>query len=426
MEPRQEERSDPKVVSSVVNSVFRGIAGSEKHAYLKFLAASIESLLPKYSSRWGITLFEHQQRIRLNVGWVEALALDKNGLRVLVDKKSSPHGIKLDDRHFRNAPGCDIAPVPINKLTQVLPSLISSHQMAVAVAAKRNTNESIRQSHSPGIIRFLSEFIQRPLPDPSYALPVKLHLLNGGYGNGDKELLEKTVKHDCRAKSWVVPKSASVGDDVVINVADCGLFAVGKIASRTKPRRDWKNRYGADLNDIQLIDPPIPLAEVQRFIPELKWTRYPRSITTPTPEIAEKIRGLISVEKARSRSDIPRANPTEIMNIASLELLRPTTKIQRLIYQRIRSAKVRKAVLERASGICEGCEKAAPFKNSDGLPFLETHHTKRVAEDGPDDPRYVIALCPNCHRRTEYGEDAKSFNATLARILTNLYSRVEK
>lgn len=266
---------------------------------------------------------------------------------------------------------------------------------------------------------------ERSDPSSHYQKSPPLHLLNGGYGNGDKELLEQLAGSDGRAKLWVVPKSAAVGDEVVINVAEFGLFATGKIASPTRPHPDayWRerHRYGADLRDIRLINPPIPLEEVQRRIPDLGWARYARSIATPSPENAKRIRKLLLTETMKGGSDLDLASPSEIMSIASLDTPRIAAKAQRVINQRIRSARVRKLVLERADGLCEGCEKPAPFKDNHGFPFLETHHTIRAAEDGPDDPRYVIALCPNCHRRTDYGEDAKSFNNSLIQRLAKLY-----
>ena len=39
----------------------------------------------------------------------------------------------------------------------------------------------------------------------------------------------------------------------------------------------------------------------------------------------------------------------------------------------------------------------------------------RRADDGPDHPAHVIALCPNCHRRAHYAGDAKAFNTVLKR-----------
>lgn len=68
----------------------------------------------------------------------------------------------------------------------------------------------------------------------------------------------------------------------------------------------------------------------------------------------------------------------------------------------------------------------APFRGADGRPFLETHHTRRVADGGPDHPAKVIGLCPNCHRRAHFAGDAKSFNASLMRKLPKLEAAVGK
>lgn len=83
----------------------------------------------------------------------------------------------------------------------------------------------------------------------------------------------------------------------------------------------------------------------------------------------------------------------------------------RTIYER--SADVRVYVLARSAGKCEGCAEPAPFKRPDGSPYLEPHHIRRVSDGGPDDPRFVIALCPNCHRRVHAGADGPGYNSTL-------------
>lgn len=49
-------------------------------------------------------------------------------------------------------------------------------------------------------------------------------------------------------------------------------------------------------------------------------------------------------------------------------------------------------VLIRAKGICEKCGKDAPFKrSSDGTPYLEVHHIKRLADGGEDTVENAIA-----------------------------------
>ena len=85
-----------------------------------------------------------------------------------------------------------------------------------------------------------------------------------------------------------------------------------------------------------------------------------------------------------------------------------------------RSAAVRAYVLSRADGICEACGKKAPFQRSDGTPYLEPHHTRRVSDGGPDHPRWVGAICPNCHREVHYGANGAKKNQDLQRYLSKL------
>lgn len=75
-----------------------------------------------------------------------------------------------------------------------------------------------------------------------------------------------------------------------------------------------------------------------------------------------------------------------------------------------RSATVRQYVLERATGKCEGCATSAPFVTVAGSPYLEPHHIRRLTDQGPDDPRHMAALCPNCHREVHYGKDGATLN----------------
>jgi 5-methylcytosine-specific restriction protein A len=78
-----------------------------------------------------------------------------------------------------------------------------------------------------------------------------------------------------------------------------------------------------------------------------------------------------------------------------------------------RSNVVKRFALREADGLCQGCEKSAPFRDEDGDPYLEVHHLHRVSDRGPDDPDNVIALCPNCHARVHYGSDGDEFNHEL-------------
>ncbi len=68
-----------------------------------------------------------------------------------------------------------------------------------------------------------------------------------------------------------------------------------------------------------------------------------------------------------------------------------------------RDKKVRDAVLRRAKGRCEHCDKPG-FMTRSGKPYLETHHVIFLANDGADKLTNVIALCPNDHREAHFGK----------------------
>jgi hypothetical protein len=252
-----------------------------------------------------------------------------------------------------------------------------------------------------------------------------LHIAQGGIENGDKKWLEKAARSNWSAPSWIVPKSVSIGDEVVIYVPGYGFFATAKIRTRPKPRANWKNRYGAGLNFIRLIEPAISIGAIRRHIPELTWAVYPRSITTPTPEITSQVRKLISERRKTRLPDLDNealeeANIDELRKAALLSARPSATQKERKLIYRVRSKAIHLYVSKRANGYCEGCSAVAPFRKADGRPYIEAHHTTRLADDGPDHPAKVIGLCPNCHRRAHHAEDAAPFNLSLKRKLARL------
>jgi len=88
-----------------------------------------------------------------------------------------------------------------------------------------------------------------------------------------------------------------------------------------------------------------------------------------------------------------------------------TSDIKRSWYER--STSVRDYVLARAKGVYEACDEKAPFLKKDGTPYLEPHHTHRLADEGPDHPAWVGAICPTCHRRIHSGRDGSEWNTRL-------------
>lgn len=84
-----------------------------------------------------------------------------------------------------------------------------------------------------------------------------------------------------------------------------------------------------------------------------------------------------------------------------------------------RDPSVKAWVLAQASGTCECCNEPAPFQGADGLPYLEVHHVRKLAEQGPDLVSNAVAVCPNCHRELHYGENARQ-------LVERLYARLPR
>jgi len=91
---------------------------------------------------------------------------------------------------------------------------------------------------------------------------------------------------------------------------------------------------------------------------------------------------------------------------------------RQVLYERSRA--VREYVLSRANGCCELTGEPAPFQTKSGEPYLEVHHTRRLSDDGPDDPRWVAAITPTAHREIHYGENGDELNRVLREKLKSI------
>jgi 5-methylcytosine-specific restriction protein A len=112
--------------------------------------------------------------------------------------------------------------------------------------------------------------------------------------------------------------------------------------------------------------------------------------------------------------DLKRRSLAELRRMALERASTDATPAQRKANAYQRSGAIREYVLARAKGICEGCLQAAPFLSRDNRPYLEPHHIRRRSDGGPDHPRWVAAVCPNCHRHVHSGKNGADFNEQIA------------
>ena len=125
---------------------------------MEFLARAITFLSRHFPDRWGVTLLEHKDVVRLNVGWVECLVLHPGGLRVLVERENAPRDTKFDGRPYRYAPGCKMTAIPLSDLPRSLPKLVEANQKALAIAARRPSPRNILGAHATGVTEWLSQW----------------------------------------------------------------------------------------------------------------------------------------------------------------------------------------------------------------------------------------------------------------------------
>ena len=117
----------------------------------------------------------------------------------------------------------------------------------------------------------------------------------------------------------------------------------------------------------------------------------PLQLEAHTAQFAEAVQ--------ESLKDTSNARIARLNNAAKLP-----TKVPVFTYAFVRNPDVVAEVLFRASGKCERCLKAAPFKRKKDLqPYLEVHHIVQLSQDGEDTVINALALCPNCHRHLHYG-----------------------
>lgn len=127
-------------------------------------------------------------------------------------------------------------------------------------------------------------------------------------------------------------------------------------------------------------------------------------------EVAQAIEGLgwANIRSNAAQQDFPIPRGVE----------KPNEIVSQTI-QRERDPLVRDWVLRAANGVCECCEQEAPFKLSDGLPYLEVHHIRHLANDGSDTVSNTVALCPNCHRELHHGKHKDE-------LVENLYAYIPR
>jgi 5-methylcytosine-specific restriction protein A len=135
----------------------------------------------------------------------------------------------------------------------------------------------------------------------------------------------------------------------------------------------------------------------------------------PISELAEY--HLSPEEEKKTILNLEQLSLAELRKKAQLHSVPSSTPVERKTQYWKASQAIKLYAKKRAQGLCEGCGNPAPFVKVDGSPYLEVHHINKLSDGGPDDPQWVSAICPNCHRRSHFSTDVREFNNSLKSIV---------
>lgn len=109
-------------------------------------------------------------------------------------------------------------------------------------------------------------------------------------------------------------------------------------------------------------------------------------------------------------------------NNIPLKQLKETLSNRKMVHTSvyIRSVYIKEFARRVSNGICQLCEKEAPFLDKQGNPFLEVHHIHYLSKGGRDSIDNVVAICPNCHRKIHHLELKEDIKKIEEKALANM------
>jgi len=266
-----------------------------------------------------------------------------------------------------------------------------------------------------------------------------LHILVGE--NEAWPIFERCAKRKTPIE-WVVPKTAQPGDHAYFVFNRSQVLGSGIIAD--EPWRDQFGRkvaYRAHVERLRQFLKPLELEDLGRRIPEWKWPTYPRSLNTPTIEIARQVdkwvgnhimtSGLLGGAQPSPRSKVtakiagstqgelprdrdPKRTKAQIDAIVDEQTggFRLSAESRKFLQTHVvseRKAANRKVILDlraRAGRLaCDACglDLGKLFGPEFAL-VLELHHRVplRRGAQMPKGTEAFALLCPTCHRVVHY------------------------
>jgi hypothetical protein len=169
---------------------------------------------------WSVSMFDWG--VRLNVGQVALLDIASDEMLAIL--KTAKRTRAFEAVPMRSV----VVRFMPEKIATVSRAQWDAHNEFIVAAASAKPRTPFKSSFSESVVSRIEEIVGTELPRPVYQ-DRPLHILQGGVDNGDKSWLEKAARLGLRRSTWIVPKSASAGDQAVIFVQGEGFFATARI-----------------------------------------------------------------------------------------------------------------------------------------------------------------------------------------------------
>ena len=234
--------------------------------------------------------------------------------------------------------------------------------------------------------------------------------------SGEKEFVEAMQREAAQGQTarWIVPKAAAPGDNAILFFPSAGFLGHGEIVSSPESTVfGRRSTYGADVGNIVIFKSPIPLDAVANQFPKWKWASYPRSYTTPPPELAGQIFAFLLAYGRAYVSEIgqsPRgavqgtvADDLDSNSPHAFDLAPPTSRVETKVSRIVRDTALSNRVKALHSYECQICGHTIIL--ADGSRYAEGHHIRPLGSphDGPDVLENIVCLCPNHHAVCDLG-----------------------
>lgn len=197
--------------------------------------------------------------------------------------------------------------------------------------------------------------------------------------------------------SWVVPKTAHIGDICILSHMGHGLYATALLKS--EPQHDStsvaRSSYRADISEIDFLGEMLPHSVLVEAFPNWKWPTYPRSYTTVPEEIEDALWEIVSEATVGRPMEVDASVSSEG---ASRLLIHFVTERDAALAER----KKRSVLAANENLGCEVCGFDFETRyGALGSEFCEVHHLKPIAGREGNEPTMLEELavvCSNCHR----------------------------